>query len=263
MPKPVPRILTVVRSELITANMKRITLTGDDLSSFPEDQDSAYVKLMFTKKGAPEVNFNPLSMMMKSTRPVMRTYTIRRFDSTARELDIDFVIHGDNGPASKWAMNAVKGDQITIAGPGSKKLVDFSADWFFLVGDMTALPAISVNLESLPAHAKGYLVMEIIDEADKQELEMPEGIEARWVINPHPNQQNSLLADKVKSLPFLDGRPSIWTACEFSSMRALRKYFKQEMQVDRSDIYISSYWKMGVSEDEHKIVKKTDSKTEQ
>ena len=249
MSRPTPRKLTVLRTANISKNMKRITFGGSELASFPEDQDSAYIKLLFAK---PQV--------ATDTKPTTRTYTIRRFDSVAQELDVDCVIHGDNGPASKWAINAVAGDQMHIAGPGAKKLVDFNADWFFLVGDMTALPAISVNLENLPRDAKGYLVMEIIDEADKQEdIDIPEGIEVHWVVNPHPDQQNSLLVDRVKTLDFPAGTASIWVACEFSSMRALRAYFKKDKQVDRKHIYISSYWKMGLSEEGHKTVKQKDS----
>lgn len=38
-------------------------------------------------------------------RPEVRDYTPRRFDAAARELTIEFVLHGD-GPASGWAARA-------------------------------------------------------------------------------------------------------------------------------------------------------------
>jgi NADPH-dependent ferric siderophore reductase len=42
-------------------------------------------------------------------------------------------------------------------------------------------------------------------------------------------------------------------------MRALRQYFRNEKQVKRENIYISSYWKLGVSEDGHKTIKQQDA----
>ena len=89
----------------------------------------------------------------------MRTYTVsaQRDD----EIDVDFALHEAEGPASMWARNAQAGDQVLVGGPGPKKLINNDADWFLLVGDMTALPAITVNLAQLPADARGYAVLEV------------------------------------------------------------------------------------------------------
>lgn len=245
MPKSPPRRLTVIRTSQLTPNMKRITLGGPELEGFPSDQESAYVKLKFPDDVQAEM--------------VTRTYTVRSFREAQQELDVDFVVHGDSGPASAWAIRARPGDEITLAGPGGKKLLDFSADWFLLVGDMTALPAISVNIEQLPEHARGFAVIEILEESDIQSFQVPEDFEIHWVINAAPEIENTLLLDKVMQLPWLDGKPSIWAACEFSSMRALRRYFKQEKQVPKDALYVSSYWKRGLSEEQHKKVKRTDA----
>jgi len=257
--KLIPRKLNVVRTRQLTPNMKRITLGGEELKDFPEGTEGSYIKLWFPWPG--ETDFNMPSddgARGPGNGPMMRTYTIHNHSPGTLELDIDFVIHGDEGPASRWAMHAQQGDQITISGPGAGRMIDASADWFFLIGDMTALPALSANLETLPDNARGYFVMEIIDESDIQDLAKPDDIEMHWVINPHPGEENHILLNRVRELEFLDGRPSIWAACEFSSMRALRHYFRQEKNVDRFEVYASSYWKNGVSEDEHKLIKRQD-----
>lgn len=245
MAKPQPRDLEVLRCEYVTPNMRRITLGGSGLEGFPPEQDSAYIKLF-------------LGDSKLGKKPLMRTYTIRAQREQDNEVDIDFVIHGDEGPASVFAMQAKVGDPVTIAGPGPVKLVDMSADWFFIIGDMTALPAASVSVENLPANARGYAVFEVLTEADRQDLPCHENFQIHWVINPHPDKENSCLVDKVTALPWLDGRPSVWAACEFTGMRALRKYFKQDRQVGKEEIYVSSYWKRGLSEDQHKKVKQLD-----
>ena len=258
MSKPAPRDLTVIGKKYVTPNMLRVTLGGDGMEGFPDDQASAYVKLIFPIKGDDK------------DRVLRRTYTIRhdRMTDQGREVDIDFVMHGDSddgadhgGPASNWAVNCAPGDMITIGGPGPKKLVDTTADWFLIAGDMTALPAVSVNLEVLPIDARGYAVIEIQSEADMQELVKPDNITIEWVINPHPGTNSTALVDVVKKLPWHDGQISAWAACEFTAMKELRSYFRDDRGLGKDDLYISSYWKQGLNEDNHKTIKAEDAKT--
>jgi len=243
MSKPVPRTLEVIRSAYVTPHMLRVTLGGSELAGFPEDQESAYIKLIFPQHG--------------ESRPLMRTYTVSAQRSD--EIDVDFVLHAADGPASAWARKAKPGDQIVVGGPGPKKLINKDADWYLLVGDMTALPAIAVNLAQLPEDARGYAVLEVVAEGDIQTLQHPENIEIHWVINATPDSDSSTLLQRVEQLCWLAGQPAVWTACEFHSMRALRTYFKQQRQVLKSHLYISSYWKINSTEDQHKIAKRDDA----
>lgn len=248
------RSLKVNQKMALSTHMIRIQLQGSALSDFPADSEGGYVKLLFPH---PE-----LLAGNEENKPRMRSYTVRKFDASALTLDLDFVAHGDNGPASSWAMSCVVGDEISLIGPGAVKLPDFSSDWYFLVGDMTALPALSVIVERLPDTAKGYLVLELLSEADKPELDLPKGIELVSVINPDQETINSQLADKVLSLPWLEGRGFIWSACEMNSMRPLRHYFLREKKVPKEQIYISSYWKIGASDEGHKLAKKQEAEKE-
>lgn len=248
MTKPSPRMLEVKSITDITPNMRRITLGGAGIKDFPVEQESAYIKLMFPQD--------------TGQKPIIRTYTI--IQQRDYEIDVDFVLHGldhkgAEGPASQWAKTTTVGDSILIGGPGPKKYINHEADWFLLVGDMTALPAITVNLAQLPVDAVGYTVIEVLDEEDIQSLKKPQNIEVHWVVNPAVNDCHSPLLEKVKSLVWLEGKAGVWTACEFSSMRALRQYFKKEKDVAKDYLYISSYWKLDNSEDEHKVIKRQDA----
>ncbi len=263
MSKSFPRRLTVLHVDPLTPNMRRIKFGGNDLEDFPLGCEGGYVKLLFALPGQ-KSQPNPESI--EDSAPVlMRTYTLRQFDAQARELTIDFVLHGHSvkdGPASSWAKDAMPGDNMLMYGPSSIKPVNVEADWYFLAGDMTALPAVSCHLESLPVNAKGYAVLEINSEEDRQKLKKPDGIEVMWVINPNPGRSNTVLSDAVKIQPWLVGKPSIWAACEFTNMRLLRTYFKQTRKVTRDELYLSSYWKMGQTEDKHKIIKKLDAQAQ-
>src|SRR5207244_3437292 len=50
-------------------------------------------------------------------RPTIRTFTPRRLDPQALELDLEIVVHGD-GAASEWAATAAPGDPAAVSGPG-------------------------------------------------------------------------------------------------------------------------------------------------
>lgn len=244
MTRPAPYILKVLRKSVVTPHMLRLTLGGEGMARFPEHQASAYVKLLLPAEDGTD-------------RALLRTYTVRA--QRPGSIDIDFVLHGnEGGPASRWAMQAQAGDAVEISGPGPKKLADQQADWILLVGDMTALPAISVNLEQLPDTARGRAVIEVPDATDIQPPQAPPKFTVQWVINPTPGTTDRLL-DAVAALQWLPGQVSVWVACEFSSMRALRRHFREERGLDRRQFYISSYWKLGSDETSHKAIKRKDA----
>ncbi|WP_043316064.1 siderophore-interacting protein [Microbulbifer sp. HZ11] len=245
MSRPAPRALEVIQTRFITPNMLRVTLGGEGILGFPADQESAYIKLLFEQG--------------EGQKPLMRTYTIR--NQRENEIDVDFVVHDHPGPAGSWALGAQPGDRILVGGPGPRKLINPAGDWFLLVGDMTALPAISVNLALLPNTAQGTVVIEIASEADHQSLSCPPGVDIVWVVSRNPSSPGEALFDAVAELPWREGAPSVWCACEFSSMRRFRAYFREERATDPKLRYISSYWKYGLSEDQHKIVKREDEST--
>ncbi|MGO2457267.1 MAG: siderophore-interacting protein, partial [Vibrio casei] len=45
-------------------------------------------------------------------------------------------------------------------------------------------------------------------------------------------------------------------------MKAIRTYFNDNDAIQRSKSYFSSYWKQGVTEDGHKIIKREDADSE-
>lgn len=235
------RVLVVIRKEQITPHMLRVTLGGPNIQGFPEGRESANCKIFLPSQ---------------DEEPVVRTYTVRAFDSQRMELDIDFVLHKDHGPASDWAMTAEVGDTLGFSGPGKPKWINLEADWFFFAGDMSALPAIGANIEHLPRDAKGYAVLEIIDEKDQQALNFPPDLEVDWVVNQEPNTPNASLFNRVVSKPWLSGRAAVWVAGESGATRNLRSYFKQERKVGKTDIYASGYWQIGLTEETHQRVKR-------
>lgn len=256
--------LTVVANQQLTSSMRRIMFAGEDLRQFPPQSKGGYIKLLFRDNHQPVRSLQEFEI--HADQLLRRTYTVRDVDTDNATLTLDVVVHDHaqgHAVASSWAQAAVAGDRISIAGPGPAKLADPLSDWFLFVGDMTALLAISCNLELLPATATGYAVIEVNDEADIQPLKVPQAIELIWVSKKSPSTGNSELLAAIEALPWLAGAPYVWSACEFSLMRQLRSYFKKVRAVPKQQLYISSYWKMGRSEDQHKVDKRRDARREQ
>jgi NADPH-dependent ferric siderophore reductase len=260
MAKPNFRMVTVHKSQQISPSFQRLWLTGSSLADFPEDSNGGYIKLLFNDEGKAIQSAEALQDI--TGRPTMRTYTVRHFEPGEQMMIVDFVRHeqdGHSGPAAHWAMTAQLGESILMGGPGPAARLNLAADWFLLAADMSALPALCTNLEAMPADAQGVAVIEVAQVEDQLTLTLPDGIDVHWVINPNANEPNTVLADAVKSVAWRDGQVAAWAACEFSNMRLIRRYLKNERQLDRDSMYVSSYWKMGITEEQHKVVKQQDS----
>lgn len=245
-----PKKLSVKSATNLTPNMRRVTLKGNSLTGFSANAEGAYIKLLFEQPGR--------------NKPIMRTYTVAEQRSALNEIDVDFMLHSgadgaSHGIAAPWSINAQPGDEISLFGPGPAKFINLDAECFLLAGDMTALPALTANLKTLPASARGKVFIEVLSEADKQDLPAPENVEIAWVINNSPGSDESRLFHAIEQAQWQHGMLAAWVACEFKTMKKIRQYLKVEREMERSYLYISSYWKKGNTEEEHKVAKQADS----
>ena len=143
------RSLTVTAVGAITPRMKRITLAGD-LEGFASLSADDHIKLFFADDAGGSA---------------MRDFTPRAFDVTGGTITIDFALH-EAGPATSWAAAAVVGDGLEIGGPRGSAVVPDDFDWYWLIGDETALPAIGRWVEGL---RPGVAVMTAVAIADRGE----------------------------------------------------------------------------------------------
>ena len=231
--------LTVAGSERVSPSMHQITLGGEALRNFPKGQDGGYFKLI-------------LEPGTEGKKALMRTYTIRRQRET--EIDILFALHGGHadGPATGWALGAQIGDPMTIRGPGPAKPS----------GDRAAIPAITANLEAMDRNAEGVAVLEVQHKEDAVAIDAPEGIELKWIINNEPGLHPSLLVDELRNVDLPNCEIAGWGACEFESMKLVRAFFREELGLSPRNLYTSSYWKLGLTETQHKAVKREDAEAQ-
>lgn len=186
----------------LSASFVRLTLTGPDLDDFADNGLDQRFKLVLpddhgsydalprdpdwyaTWRRLPEDRRNPI-----------RTYTVRAVRPSVREVDVDLVLHGDGGPASRFAGRAAVGDRLVVLGP-NRRYVDVHGGLEFrppanhlgptlLVGDATAVPAVLSVLDAFPAGAFGEVVLEVPDPADiavGAGVAVPPGIRVTWLV---------------------------------------------------------------------------------
>ena len=252
--RPGPRLLTVKEAFYLTPNMIRVVFAGPELEGFPAGREGGNCKLMIPELLETRQSF--AERLQSGPPPVRGTYTVRKYDEDRQELRIDFVAHGDEGPASRWASTAKSGDFLGFAGPSEAKVTRFDADWYLVAADPSAIPVAAATLEAMPRDAKGVAIFEVTSAADRQDIDMPKGIEAHWLIQPDPHVPSAAQEGFIRSLRWPEGRVQVCVAGESGVIRALRGFLAKEKQVSREDTYIAGYWKIGLIEDEHQKAKR-------
>ncbi|MGC9665194.1 siderophore-interacting protein [Planosporangium sp. 12N6] len=253
--------LYVVRTARLGASMVRVTFAGDGLADLTSGGRDQRFKLFLPHpyQAAPVVPrgddwFARWRAMDPTVRAVMRSYTVREQRRRPDELDVDFALHGDTGPASRWAGRAVPGDRVTVLGPAvaDNGGVDFrpppGTDWVLLAGDETALPAVAGILAWLPAGTPARAWVEVADPADIRDL--PTGADAAvtWLVRGTAGSPTLLAAIQAAELP--TGTPYAWVAGETATVRALRRHLVGDRGVDRARITFTGYWRRGASEED-------------
>lgn len=241
----------------LTPHFIRITLSGD-VSVFKNTTIGDNNKIFIPPQGVAKVYLPELDEATHSwihppqeVAPSVRTYTHRGIDLEKGELIIDFVHHGENGPASAWAINAELRAELGVAmRTEPKELYPATAEWFLFAGDATALPVISAVLEKLPASAKGVCLIEVPTKEDEQELLTNAAIDFKWIHNTEPDKSSTLF-EQVKSIEIPNDVSKFGlVASEFSSVKAIRMYLRKELGWQANELNAYSYWKSGVAEDQ-------------
>lgn len=258
MSKTHPARMSVVRADWVTPSMRRIVFGGEDgFADFMADDNAwtdKYVKLVFLAEGFDYPQPLDLPAVRRSMPPeawpVLRTYTVRRTDVEARELTIDFVVHGGEGIAGPWAATAAPGDVMHLRGPSGGYAPDPAADWHLFVGDEAGLPAIAASLETLPDDAAAVAFIEVTGPQDQIELDGPSDLEVHWLHRGDaPPGTTTLLDDAVRAWPWRAGRPQAFIHGESALLKSVRPYVLTDRGVDRKDVSVSAYWRKGTTEE--------------
>lgn len=249
--------LSVIRKEQLTPHMIRVVFGGPGVVKMVDnDFTDHYVKLQFPPQGVTYPQPVDLEWVKanlpREQWPTLRTYTLRAFDPQRGELTIDFVHHGDDGVAGPWAAKADPGDELALLGPGGAYAPDPDADWHLLIGDESAIPAISNALERMAFDVKARVVIEVGSVDDEQKLPTRADAKVTWLLRGEAMPGSTdLLIDHVRSMSFDDGTVQVFAHGEgHAIMKQLRPHLFHERGVPPEQVSISGYWRQGRTEEQ-------------
>jgi NADPH-dependent ferric siderophore reductase len=290
----------VARTVRVTPHFVRLTFSGPDLAEFGYAGHDQRVKLLLPQPGR-TLDDVPTGAdwylrwreLPDRVRPTMRTYTVRAFRPAEHELDVDFVVHGTDGGApgvlSSWADQARRGDEIGLLGPdrpGSGRL--WGAEWapppgtgrVLVLGDETALPAITAILNEAPARLQISAYAEVPDPADAQGWDDLHATALTWLVRRRPGGEvprgallEACLQGALRAACDATGPPGaepdgdadellwdvpteitgapavyVWMAGEAGVMRELRRIARRDFGLPRTAVACMGYWREGASE---------------
>ena len=230
------RRLTVARIERLTANMLRLHFTSDDLGDFTSASFDDHIKVfMGSGDGQPD------------GRPAMRDFTPRRFDTEAGTIVIDYAVH-DAGPAVEWALAAKVGDVLEVGGPRGSAVIPDDFDWYVMIGDESALPAIGRRLEELRAGVPVTTFVLVSDAADAQAIETKADWTPNWIVRAAHEDDSSALRKALSGHRLPAGDGFVWIAAEAGVARDARGLIVDELGHPREWTKAAGYWQRGVAD---------------
>lgn len=228
------------RKTLLSPHLMRITLADPAIGGMATWAPDQRVKLFFpAADGSParlsqgEGWYARFRAMLGDRRPAMRTYTIRHLRAKQGEVDIDFVLHGETGPASRWALRAEVGESMQILAPDSGFTAQEAGgfEWkppqnlsqVLLVADATALPAAMGILDELAALAEPPQTQAFFEVDSAQDmLVVPDwpGLSVQWLIRDQAGAAvaGSLMVESVRQAVLPASASSVGQAVELADV---------------------------------------------
>ena len=240
-------VLTVAAVTQVTPSVRRVLLSGTEAAVAAAGPT---VNVLVPRVGDPAPRWPHVARDGRIVWPdgahgiSLRSYTARRQDPAAGEVEMDFVLHGD-GPAAAWAGAAEAGALLGVAGGGA--LGDRPAGWLLLAGDETALPAISRILAAAAATTTGVVFVEVAGPDEEQPLPATSGMTVRWLHRGGtPPGESTLLADAVAGLDRPAGDDLFaWVAAESAAVRTVRADLRGRWGLGRAQHHAIGYWRRG------------------
>ena len=123
--------VTLLRKRWLSPSLVSCLFTGEEIEMMKRDGPDQRIKILFPSlQGIPASLTahlpwrEQLKALPPEQRPIPRTYTLRAVNAADRLVEVEFVIHGTEGPASAWVIGAAPGDALQMVAPNRQHAAD-------------------------------------------------------------------------------------------------------------------------------------------
>jgi NADPH-dependent ferric siderophore reductase len=212
----------VLRREPISDHLVRLVLGGRGLAGF-------------TSTGVPDEWVG----LVVPGQFQSRYYTVRSW--AGDELVLDVVVH-EVGLVTEWASRNCVGEAVVVSAPAGSFDPGPDARWLWLVGDLTALPAMARIAETVaPGSLDLRIWAEVPDEPGLTDYLPVDADRVTW-LRP-PAVETSALAETVTGLDWPAEPGYFWMAGESAQMRRIRTHLKRDRGLPNSAYDVMGYWR--------------------
>ncbi|TSI14660.1 siderophore-interacting protein [Brevibacterium aurantiacum] len=246
---------TVTRVTRLTPSFVSITLHSEAMGEFDYLGFDQAVRLFLPRAGQNELRLPAATgnrwiakffLTPTSIRPHVRNYTIRAHRPEAKEVDIEFVTHGDDGPASAWAGRARPGDGVGLFPEGIQYLPNDEVTTHLLVAEESAVPAILSILDHAADSFRAEVFCEVPTSEDVRDIPFRDGVRMHWLPRNGSGEIPGRRAlDTVRQSELPNGEIYCFLAGESGLPTGLRRHLVAERGIAKSSITFVGYWKYG------------------
>jgi NADPH-dependent ferric siderophore reductase len=244
--------MTVTDTVDLSPHVRRITFRADEFATHRLTGPDEYFGLLMPPAGAATLTMpsedkinvrQAIRKLPEGQQPDLRWYTIRALRTADSEIDVDFILHGDAGPGTRWASRAHAGQVVGFrAGNGTYRPTHPGRR--LLAADETALPALCAIFES-----EGAANVDALEALDAF-VEVPD--ESYQVDLPVTWLHRGDDAPGTAILPAIADASTTdlgyaWLCGEAALATGLRRHLVKERGVDRRRILFSGYWRVGAA----------------
>jgi NADPH-dependent ferric siderophore reductase len=251
------RRATVLRVERIAPPLVRVTVSGDDFADFTSAGPADHVRVFFPDAATGElVAPTPVGpgedgIVRPDRASISRDFTpLPRAVDGGVEVDLDFFVHPDPGPASAWAEAAKPGDRLVVLGPRGSRRAPVDIDGLLLICDETSLPSAGRWIREVPPGTAVDVIAAVAGPGEwvAGYLGDVPGVSTR-VAAPDAAGAGILAAlDRVG--PIGEGT-FVWAAGEASSLVPVRRHLRRTLGLRPAQAQVSGYWRRGVEAFDH------------